>query len=162
MSKIHIRPIEKQDNPKVAEMIRYVLLEQGAPKVGTAYEDKTLDQLFEVYQAERAQYFVLLNDENIVGSAGIYPLENGDKSVCELQKMYFDPAARGKGLGQRMIQVCLDFAKQQGYNTCYIETLPVMKAAQKLYLKTGFEYIDDRMGDTGHYSCTVFMKKCLN
>lgn len=162
MSKIHIRPIEKKDNAKVAEMIRHVLVEQGAPKVGTVYEDKTLDQLFEVYQRDRAEYFVLLEDGHVLGSAGIYPLENGDKSVCEFQKMYFDPKVRGKGLGQKMIHVCLDFAKEQGYKVCYIETLPAMKAAQKLYLKTGFEYIDARMGDTGHYSCTVFMKKHLN
>lgn len=161
MTEIKIRPIQKKDNPKVAEMIRYVLVEQGAPKVGTTYEDKTLDQLFETFQKERAEYFVLVEGDNILGSAGISPLENGDSEICELQKMYFDPEARGRGLGSQMMQKCLDFARNQGFKECYIETLPNMKAAQKLYLKTGFEYIPERIGDTGHYSCTVFMKKII-
>lgn len=162
MTNITIRPIQKYDNKKVAEMICHVLVEQGAPKVGTAYEDKALDQLFETYQKDRSEYFVLLEGEEILGSAGISPLENGEPQVCELQKMYFDPAARGRGLGSQMMQACLDFAKANDFKECYIETLPGMKAAQKLYQKTGFEYIQDRMGDTGHYSCSVFMKKQLN
>ena len=162
MTKIEIRPIEKKDNPKVAKMIREVLVEQGAPKVGTAYEDKALDQLFETYDAERSCYFVLEDDGAILGSAGIAPLANTDRDVCELQKMYFDPTARGRGLGKQMIETCLNFAKQEGYTQCYIETLPNMKAAQKLYIPSGFNYIDERMGDTGHYSCSVFLIKKLN
>lgn len=159
---IVIRPIEAKDNADVAKMIRQVLVEQGAPKVGTAYEDKTLDQLFESFQKPRSAYFVLLVDDVILGSAGIAPLDNGDASVCELQKMYFAPEARGRGLGKQMMQECLAFAKAQNFSTCYIETLPVMEAAQKLYLKSGFKYIPQRLGDTGHHSCTVFMKKELN
>lgn len=162
MTEILIRPITQEDNKEVAKMIRYVLIEQGAPKVGTAYEDKTLDQLFEAFQKNRAEYFVLEEGGRILGSAGISPLDHGDPKVCELQKMYFDPSARGRGLGNQMMQKCLDFARSQKFETCYIETLPSMKAAQKLYQKTGFKYIQERMGDTGHYSCTIFMKKELN
>lgn len=162
MTEIQIRPIQQKDNKEVAKMIRQVLIEQGAPKVGTAYEDKTLDQLFEAFQKDRAEYFVLVEDGKILGSAGISPLDNGDPKICELQKMYFNPSARGRGLGNLMMQKCLDFAMSQGFHTCYIETLPSMTAAQKLYKKTGFEYIPERMGDTGHYSCTIFMKKSLN
>jgi putative acetyltransferase len=162
MTTIEIRAIQKADNQEVAQMIRDVLVEQGAPKVGTAYEDKALDELYETYQKERADYFVLLEDGVIKGSAGIAPLENGDVEICELQKMYFHPEVRGRGLGNMMIKKCLDFAKNHDYKVCYIETLPNMKAAQKLYLKTGFEYIPERLGDTGHYSCSVFMKKNLS
>ena len=58
-----------------------------------------------------------------------------------------------------MIMVCLNRAKEYGFDACYLETMPNMEAAQKLYKKMGFEYIDARMGDTGHYSCPVFMLK---
>ncbi|WP_019038001.1 GNAT family N-acetyltransferase [Psychroflexus tropicus] len=161
MSKIRIRPIEKENNAEVAKMIREVLIEQGAPKVGTAYEDKALDQLYETYQDPRSEYFVLIENGIILGSAGIAPLENANKEVCELQKMYFDPRARGRGLGSLMMKKCLNYAIEKGFTCCYIETLPSMKAAQQLYIKTGFEYIKERMGDTGHYSCSVFLKKSL-
>lgn len=160
MNSIEIRPIKKKDNHPTAEMIRYVLTEQNAPKTGTAYEDKALDDLHKTYDKPRAEYFVLIENDEIIGSAGIQALDN-DENVCELQKMYFRPKARGRGLGRQMMETCLEFARQNGYKFCYIETLPSMMAAQKLYLKTGFEYIDYRMGNTGHYSCSVWMLKTL-
>jgi putative acetyltransferase len=157
---IDIRPIQKKDNQDTAKMIRYVLVEQNAPKTGTAFEDKALVDLHNAYNKPRAAYFVLIENEEIIGGAGIQALDS-EETVCELQKMYFHPKARGRGLGERMMKTCLNFAKKNSFNACYIETLPSMKAAQKLYLKTGFEYIDHRMGNTGHYSCTVWMLKVL-
>jgi len=88
-------------------------------------------------------------------------LQGGEPTVCELQKMYFLEEARGKGLGEKMIDHCLDFARKSGFELCYIETLPYMKAAQKLYIKKGFEYIDGPMGTTGHTSCNVWLTKRL-
>lgn len=98
---------------------------------------------------------------HIIGCAGVAQLDNFEGTVCELQKMYFIKEARGRGLGTQMIMVCLKRAKTYGFEKCYLETMPYMKTAQKLYLKTGFEYIDAPMGDTGHYSCEVWMLKEL-
>jgi putative acetyltransferase len=39
--------------------------------------------------------------------------------------------------------------------------MPFMHAAQKLYTKSGFEYLDAPMGCTGHNSCPVWMLKDL-
>ena len=157
---IEIRPIQKKDNEAVSKMIREVLIEQKAPKTGTAYEDKGLDDLYGTYRNDRAIYFVLIENNKIIGSAGIQEIA-GNTEICELQKMYFLPQARGKGLGKQMIERCLSFAKNNNYKSCYIETLPSMKAAQKLYLRNGFQYIEQRLGETGHHSCTVFMLKHL-
>lgn len=81
--------------------------------------------------------------------------------MCELQKMYFLSEARGLGLGAKMIKLCLDKAKEFGFEQCYLETMPFMEDAQKLYLKNGFAYIDHPMGGTGHYSCPVWMLRNL-
>ncbi len=75
--------------------------------------------------------------------------------------MYFLPEARGKGLGAQMIEKCLEKAKEFGFDQCYLETMPYMKAAKKLYQRNGFDFIDGPMGDTGHYSCNVWMIKKL-
>lgn len=156
-----IRAIENKDNTALAVAIRKVLIELGVPKVGTEYEDEELDAMFEAYENERSIYYVVENDQKIMGGAGIAPLEKGNPSVCELQKMYFLPEARGKGLGKQMIQMCLNFAKANDFEQCYIETLPIMQEAQKLYIKTGFEYIDHALGDTGHSSCQIRLIKSL-
>ena len=100
-------------------------------------------------------------ENKIVGGAGIAPLKNSDKNICELQKMYFLPVARGKGLGSLMIKKCIDYASKSRFEYCYIETMHNMINAQKLYKKYGFEFIDSPLGNTGHSSCPVWMLKKL-
>ena len=156
-----IRKIEQKDNAAVAEIVRTVMLELGAPKVGTAYADPNLDTMFETYQNPNAVYFVVEQDEKIIGGAGIQRLDNGDETICELQKMYFLPEARGLGVGSKMIALCLQQAKEFGFKKCYLETMPFMIDAQKLYKKSGFYNIDGSMGNTGHTYCSLWMLKDL-
>ena len=156
-----IREVLEKDNTALAAVIRRVLVDIGVPKVGTAYADPELDYMHKTYLKEKAAYFVLKEKGIIIGGAGIAPLEGGEPTVCELQKMYFLEEARGKGLGEKMIDHCLDYARKEGFELCYIETLPYMKAAQKLYIKKGFEYIDGPMGTTGHTSCNIWLTKRL-
>ena len=156
-----IRTIDIKDNRELSLVIRNVLIEMGVPKTGTAYEDEELDTMYEAYLGPRTIYYVVTDGKKILGGGGIAPLKDGDPSVCELQKMYFSPKARGKGLGQKLIDTCIDFAKSNDFKLCYIETMPNMEAAQKLYKKLGFNYIDHPMGNTGHCSCPIWMTKSL-
>ena len=130
-----IREIEPKDNLTIASVIRNVFEELDAPKVGTAYADPHLNTLFEVYQDDNVIYFVIEKDKIILGGCGIGKLIDAEIKICELQKMYLAKEARGKGIAKELMQKCLTFAKQVGYDKCYIETLPFMKDAQKLYLK---------------------------
>lgn len=156
-----IREIEPKDNFKIAAAIREVLIEFGVPKVGTAYADKILDTLFEEYNYQNSVYFVIEKNNKIYGGAGIKQLKNYEGSTCELQKMYFLPEARGVGLGQKLMHLCLTKASEFGFTHCYLETLPYMESARKLYRKTGFTDLNAPLGDTGHYSCNLWMLKKL-
>lgn len=156
-----IRKIEAKDNTAMAQIIRNIFDELNAPKEGTAYADPFLDRLSEVYLNQNEKYFVVEINGEIKGGAGIAPLANDDSGICELQKMYFAPEIRGFGIAQEVMRNCLEFAKQAGFIKCYLETLPYMEAAQKLYRKFDFEYIDAPIGDTGHSSCHVFMLRDL-
>lgn len=157
MNPFQIRVIQKKDNPTIAQVIREVLIALNVPKVGTAYADPHLDYLFETYLVPRSVYFVVENNGKIMGGAGIMQLENSDENTCELQKMYFHPEARGLGLGTQLMEKCLQSARDFGFENCYLETMPYMKAAQKLYTKSGFEYLEAPRGATGHSSCPVWM-----
>ncbi|GGF13088.1 GNAT family N-acetyltransferase [Flavobacterium limi] len=156
-----IREIKKEDNQAVAQLIRSVFDEMEIPKTGTAYEDSYLDLMFEEYNKPQAIYFVVESEGEITGCCGIAPLETGGPKICELQKMYFLPKTRGLGIGSKMIAKCLEHAKNFGFEKCYLETMPFMHAAQKLYRKSGFEYLDAPLGCTGHNSCPVWMLKEL-
>ena len=105
-----IRPINQSDNKSLSVILREVLVEMQIPKIGSAYEDPELDDMFNTYQLPRSQYFVVQQGDRILGGAGISPLRDGDANICELQKMYFNKSLRGRGIGQKMIQICIDFA----------------------------------------------------
>lgn len=154
-----IREIQPKDDAALAKVIREVILEMGAPKVGTAYEDKATDNMYQQYQKPTSIYYVVTHNNKVVGGAGIAQLDNFEGSTCELQKMYFLPIARGKGLGSKLIKQCLDKAKDLGFTNCYLETLPYMQAAVKLYKKNGFINLEKPMGNTAHYNCNVWMIK---
>tara|TARA_B100000508_G_C11288644_1_gene194122 strand:+ start:22 stop:513 length:492 start_codon:yes stop_codon:yes gene_type:complete len=156
-----IREIQLKDNEQIAKAIRSILIEFGVPKVGTAYADVILDTMFEAYNIKNAIYFVIEKNNKIYGGAGIKQLDNFKGSVCELQKMYFLPEARGIGLGSIMMNLCLQKAKEFGFTQCYLETMPYMDDARKLYRKVGFKDLEKPMGDTGHYSCKLWMLKNL-
>ena len=161
MQKINIREIGQNDNHAIAKFIREVLIEHNVPKVGTAYADPQLDHMFEAYNTPKAIYFVVVCDDKIIGGAGIAHLEKERTTICELQKMYFLPEARGLGLGKAMMEKCLGKAREFGYEKCYLETMPYMVDAQSLYKKSGFDYIASPMGNTGHNACPVWMLRDL-
>jgi putative acetyltransferase len=161
MKSFIIREIQKKDNPAIAAIVRDVLMEMGAPKVGTAYADPYLDSLFEVYTVPKSIYFVIEKDGKIIGGAGVMQLDNSDENICELQKMYLLPEGRGLGLGKFLIDNCIEKAKEFGFESCYIETMTYMEDAQKLYKKVGFYNLDKQLGNTGHSSCQVWMLKKL-
>ena len=158
---MNIREVKKTDNLELSTLLKKILIEMGVPKKGTAFEDPEIDSIYETYESPRSKYFIVEEDGIIKGGAGISQLKNEAFEICELQKMYFDISMRGKGIGSIMIEKCLEFAKKSKFTLCYIETMPNMLAAQKLYLKYGFEYIDSPMGNTGHSACPIWMTKSL-
>lgn len=156
-----IRKIQPNDNVSVEKLIKETLLEFGLPTTGTAYEDKETTNMFMAYQNEREVYFVLEIDGIVLGGGGIKQLGGADKSICELQKMYFSPTIRAKGYGQIFFEYCMQMALELGYKKCYLESASIMKSAIHIYKKNGFKHLDGPFGDTGHYSCGVWMMKDL-
>ena len=156
-----IRPINESDNKHISVILREVLIEMDIPRIGSAYEDPEINNMYESYQSNRSIYFVVEENNKILGGAGINQLKNGNINICELQKMYFHKSIRGRGIGDKMIELCLNFAVKSNYKKCYIETMPNMVDAQKLYIKKGFEYIDNPLGNTGHTACPIWMLKNL-
>ena len=70
---ITIRPIQKNDDPYLKQLIQELLKSYQLDIPGTAYFDPELAHLSDFYQASKArQYFVALNDQQeVVGGAGI-------------------------------------------------------------------------------------------
>lgn len=158
--KYHIRPICEKDNAAVEQVIRTCLIEFGADHEGTAWADPDLGRFSVVYSKAGSRYWVAEDEEGkIVAGAGIGPLP-GAPGVCELQKMYCLPQARGTGLSHRLMEEALAFAARC-YQRCYLETLPNMIAAQRLYERYGFQRVEKPLVQTEHFACDVRYVKAL-
>ena len=158
---MQIRPIEPRDDAGMASIIRTVMPEFGATGCGFAINDPEVDWMSRAYAQPQCAYFVVEDEGVVLGGGGIAPLEGGDAATCELRKMYFLPAARGRGAGAAMMERCLEAARELGFRQCYLETLSGMDAAMKLYERSGYARIAAPLGATGHGGCNTFYLRAL-
>jgi putative acetyltransferase len=159
MENIRVRTIQSSDNPFLSKIIKSTLAEFGANRPNTVYYDETTDTLYELFRQERSVYYVAEMDGVIIGGGGIFPTDGLGDDTCELVKMYLLPQARGLGLGKKLIEQCLEFAKMAGFKQVYLETMPELRQAQKIYAHFGFEYLQGPMGNSGHTGCSLWMLK---
>jgi putative acetyltransferase len=161
MSEPSIRAIEPRDDAAVASIIRTVMPEFGASGQGFAIHDPEVDAMSRAYAPPRAGYFVVELDGRVQGGAGFAQLLGGEATTCELKKMYFLPALRGRGVGRAALERVLAAAKLAGYRRCYLETFHTMHAARRLYEAAGFEKLCGPEGATGHFGCDAWYAKDL-
>lgn len=89
---------------------------------------------------ERA--FIAVQGETRLGS--IFCVQSGEAGVAKLRLFLLDPAARGVGLGNRMLKACLGFARDAGYHRMRLWTHKSHRAACALYEKAGFRCVASR------------------
>lgn len=101
------------------------------------------------------QQYICMDEEQIVGAfvlnddpQGRY--ENADWSVELLQGEYMvchtlatSPYAFGKGVGKKMVEFCVQYAKDNGYKGLRLDVVPDNIPARGLYEKCGFQYVGD-------------------
>jgi putative acetyltransferase len=156
-----IRPITASENDVIAEIIRSTLMEFGAAKEGTMYYDPSVYNTFQHFQKEKCAYFIVEKNEKIVGGGGVFQTEGLPDGVAELSRMYLLPEARGKGMGKFLLQHCENTARDLGYQQIYLETTNELQLAIPLYEKSGYQYLDAPLCDTGHFGCGIRMLKKL-
>ena len=138
------RKLEAKYDAQIAAIIRTNLERFHLNVPGTVYFDPELDHLSEFYDAnpEKRAYFVVLNDEEqVIGGIGIAEF-GGIPNCAELQKLYLDDSAKGKGYSKELIRLVEDWARAAGYQSLYLETHTNLEVARKLYEKLGFAEIE--------------------
>ena len=158
---LKIRPIEKNDNAVVADIIRLVMTEFEAVGCGYSISDFEVEDMYAAYTLEKSAFYVVELDGRVLGCGGFGPLAGAEADTCELRKMYFKSELRGLGVGTQLLNLCLEQAARVGFQHCYLETMDNMEQAQRLYGRHGFKYLDKPMGQTGHTSCGTWMARKL-
>ncbi len=66
-----------------------------------------------------------------------------DAATAKLRILLVDPAARGHGVGTRLVDTCLDFAREAGYGRIALWTNDVLTSARKIYQSRGFGLLEE-------------------
>tara|TARA_R110002050_G_scaffold144363_2_gene269894 strand:- start:15140 stop:15631 length:492 start_codon:yes stop_codon:yes gene_type:complete len=162
MEKLELRLIREEDNLKLAQIIRAIFIEFDAQKEGTVYSDPTTDNLYNLFQRDRSVLWVAEWNGEVQGCCGIYPTQGLQEDCAELVKFYLHANARGQGIGQALLDKCLESAKQMMYSKIYIESLPEFDKAVSLYGKAGFETLEKPLTQFGHPGCNLWFLKDLD
>lgn len=158
---VTIRKIRKDDNKRLAEIIRSSLEEYNLAIEGTVYTDPTTDALFELFQQPGSFYYVAEKGDVLLGGCGVFPTPGLPAGYAELVKLYLLPDARGKGTAKILMDHCMEAAGHLGYTHLYLESFPELHKAISLYRQAGFTSLTHPLGNSGHHACNVWMVKDL-
>lgn len=88
------------------------------------------------YAPPRGAFALVEDTGQYVACIGLRQFSEG---IGEIKRLYVAPVARGRGLGRLLVERIIGTARQIGYSSLLLDTLPFMKEAQSLYLALGFK-----------------------
>jgi ribosomal protein S18 acetylase RimI-like enzyme len=109
-----------------------------------AYVAAGLAEFYRLYAAEKDRVWVCEDKDEIVG---FLLLMHKSETTAQLRYFYLEPKARGIGLGNKLMQLFMDFLKEKNYQAAYLWTTNEQTAAAALYERYGFKQTEEKESD---------------
>jgi DNA-binding MarR family transcriptional regulator len=105
-------------------------------------------EFIQKFDAKRERCWMVERDGAIVGS--VLLAKKSDR-VAKLRLLLVEPSARGLGIGGRLVDECIRFARQAGYRKITLWTQSILDSARNIYRKAGFRVVKrERHRSFGH------------
>jgi ribosomal protein S18 acetylase RimI-like enzyme len=101
--------------------------------------DEELSAFPESYLPPTGALLLCSRDGSLAGSVAMRGL---DDDICEMKRLYVRPGFRSRGVGRELAVAVIGAARDAGYRSMRLDTLPGMDDAQRLYRLLGFNEID--------------------
>jgi predicted N-acetyltransferase YhbS len=152
--------ITSMTTPAEADAFR-TLNEEWISRLFTIEESdrKILSDPFRAVVARGGDVLIVRDGEEIVGCVALVP---GSGGAFELSKMAVTPAARGRGIGRRLIEATIGRARELGAATVFLGSSTKLPNAVHLYESFGFRHVPAERIELAPYArADVFMELVL-
>lgn len=132
---IEVRAVLPDDVPAVLVLVADVLGEYGLEFGKGSPTDADLHGLPDSYVSRGGAFWVALRGGELLGTCGVFPVA---PTTFELRKMYLRGTSRGLGLGKRLLDVAVSWARAHGGTHMVLDTVEQMTRAIAFYEANGF------------------------
>lgn len=107
--------------------------------------EKELAALPGAYAEPAGAVLLAFVDDEAAGCVALKPVSTEAAQsvrVCEMKRLWVRPSCQGRGLGRTLAQAALDLARERGYSSIILDTMPrTMQAAYSLYRSMDFQVV---------------------
>ena len=122
---------KKEDESKLIDFLAECL-----PESGRILDINGRHSFYKNIENSFDRFWCMLRESSIVGTVAVRKLD--DKN-CELKSLYLLEKYHGMGYGWHLLEIAIEYAKENGYEKMYLDSLSTSKRAVKLYQKAGFK-----------------------